>query len=123
MKDYNYIKVQEYILSEISDKKLKPGMKIKSERELSKLLNINRMSVKNGINKLVESKILYRIHGKGTYVTKSLNHNGRMIIADNTPMSLRMKNRLLTMMFCPLNYYMIVKKFQSCLNTKKIFTN
>lgn len=48
MKDYNYIKVQEYILSEISDKKLKPGMKIKSERELSKLLNINRMSVKMG---------------------------------------------------------------------------
>lgn len=95
MKDYNYIKVQEYILSEISDKKLKPGMKIQSERELSKLLNINRMSVKNAINKLVESKILYRIHGKGTFVTESLNHNGRMIIADKTPISLKMKNIIL----------------------------
>ncbi len=95
MKDYNYIKVQEYILSEISEKKLKPGMKIPSERELSKLLNINRMSVKNGINKLVESKILYRFHGKGTFVTESLNHNGKMIIADNTPISLKMKNIIL----------------------------
>lgn len=95
MKDFKYLVVQDYILKQIQNKQLKPGMKIMSERKLSEQLNINRMTVKNAINKLVDSNILYRVHGKGTYVTESQNHNGRLVISEKTPISLKMKNIIL----------------------------
>ena len=62
----------------------KPGMKIPSERDLSRDLGLSRMTVKNAINKLVDEGILYRIHGSGTFVSNYTNR-GRMIIGSETP--------------------------------------
>ena len=44
--------------------------KITSEREMADTYCVNRMTVKNSISSLVEANILYRVHGKGTFVAK-----------------------------------------------------
>lgn len=95
MRNFLYLKVQEYIINQIETGQLKPGMKIYSERKLSEKLNISRMSVKNGIDKLVDSKILFKIHGKGTFVSESMNHNGRIIFSKTSPISVKLNNIIL----------------------------
>ncbi len=49
---------------------ISPGEKIPSEREMADTYGVNRMTVKNAISSLVEANILYRVHGKGTFVAK-----------------------------------------------------
>ena len=65
-----YIQLKEIIIKRIEDGEYLPGEKIPSEREMANIYGVNRMTVKNAINSLVEANILYRVHGKGTFVTK-----------------------------------------------------
>lgn len=46
----------------------KPGEKILTERELSKVLNVSRTSVRDAINKLVVMGLLEQRQGQGTFV-------------------------------------------------------
>jgi DNA-binding FadR family transcriptional regulator len=64
--------VAEQIRSLILEGKLKPGDKLPSERELSKIIGIGRLSLREGLRILESSGILrtqYGVHS-GTYVTK-----------------------------------------------------
>lgn len=85
MKEYLYKKVSEYILEKINSLEYKPGTKIPSERQISKDLNINRMSVRNAIAKLKEDRVLYSIHGSGTYVANIRDSRGKMVVSSFTP--------------------------------------
>lgn len=82
LKDFLYKKVENYLLSEIKSRNLKPGMKILSERKIADKLNINRMTVKYAIDKLAKNRILIKIQGKGTYVSNSLNYNGKITLSE-----------------------------------------
>jgi GntR family transcriptional regulator len=53
----------------IENRHLKPGDKILPERELSKKFNVGRMTVRQGIMELVREGILFRLQGKGTFVS------------------------------------------------------
>ena len=59
-----------------------PGYMIPSENELSREFGISRMTVRSVITKLVQEGLLFRIPGKGTYVSeqkivaKSLSYAG-----------------------------------------------
>jgi GntR family transcriptional regulator len=65
-----YIQLQDIILNKIEEKKYLPGEAIPSERRLAEKYNVNRMTVKKAINKLVEKGYLYRKTGSGTFVVK-----------------------------------------------------
>lgn len=48
---------------------LKPNDKLPSEREFQDMWNVNRITFRAALQKLVDENKLYRIHGKGTYVS------------------------------------------------------
>ncbi|SVE29438.1 uncharacterized protein METZ01_LOCUS482292, partial [marine metagenome] len=64
-----YQKVIDYINEEITSGNLTIGDLIPSETQLSKLLGVSVGTVRKAIDKLENSNLLYRHHGKGTYVS------------------------------------------------------
>ena len=64
-----YHKVIDYINEEITSGNLTIGDLIPSENQLSKLLGVSVGTVRKAIDKLENSNLLYRHHGKGTYVS------------------------------------------------------
>lgn len=46
------------------------GQAIPSERELSRIYGLSRMTVRRGLDRLVAAGILYRVDGKGTFVSE-----------------------------------------------------
>lgn len=59
---------KEGILDYINSNKLKPGDKLASENELSKILGISRTTLREALAELSREKIIYKKHGKGTFV-------------------------------------------------------
>lgn len=66
-----YYKVEESIREKIESGEWKPGSCIKSENELMKLFNVSRTTVIKALNNLVIDGMLYRVQGKGTYVSSN----------------------------------------------------
>ncbi|MGY4706149.1 extracellular solute-binding protein [Candidatus Bipolaricaulota sp. J31] len=66
-----YKQLKEYIRTWIESNRLQPGDKIPTERELSQLLGVSRLTVRQAIAELVEEGILYRVQGSGTYVAEA----------------------------------------------------
>lgn len=63
-----YLQLREVIRNKIEDGEYMPGMAIPSENDLAETYGINRMTVRNGIDALVNEGILKRVQGKGVYV-------------------------------------------------------
>lgn len=63
-----YLQLREVIRNKIEDGEYMPGMAIPSENDLAETYGINRMTVRNGIDTLVNEGILKRVQGKGVYV-------------------------------------------------------
>ena len=63
-----YLQLREVIRNKIDDEEYLPGMAIPSENDLAGMYGINRMTVRNAIDTLVNEGILKRVHGKGVYV-------------------------------------------------------
>lgn len=59
---------KEGILDYINTNNLKPGDKIASENELTKILGISRTTLREALAELSREKIIYKKHGKGTFV-------------------------------------------------------
>lgn len=73
MVDYRmpiYVQIKAAIIDKIKSREYLPGEGILSERKLAEHYGVNRMTVKNAIQSLVDEGYLYRIHGKGTYVQR-----------------------------------------------------
>lgn len=68
-----YIQLKEMILQRIANGEYLPGERIPSEREMAETYKINRMTVKNAVNSLVEEGVLYKVKNTGVYVTKPKN--------------------------------------------------
>lgn len=66
-----HIQLKEIIKRKIMEEEYKLGEQIPSEREMAMMYGLNRMTVKNAINGLVEEGFLKRVHGSGTYVIKT----------------------------------------------------
>ena len=64
-----YQTVIDYINDQISSGDLIIGDLVPSESQLAKLLNVSIGTVRKAIDVLENSKILYRHHGKGTYIS------------------------------------------------------
>lgn len=63
-----YIQIEEGLKRQIIEGKFSVGAVIPSERELTELFNVSRMTIRQAVNNLVTSGWLYREKGKGTFV-------------------------------------------------------
>lgn len=65
-----YIQVKENLAKLIISGEWPPGIRLASERELTDQLGVSRVTVRNAIQALEEDGLVYRVHGKGTFVAK-----------------------------------------------------
>jgi GntR family transcriptional regulator len=64
-----YYQLKQVILERIKSGEWLPNMPISSERELSEIFEVSRMTVRQAINELENEGILYRERGRGTFVS------------------------------------------------------
>ena len=65
-----YSQLEDIIHEQIETGQLKPGQAISSERELSRIYGLSRMTVRRALDRLVSAGFLTRVSGKGTYVSE-----------------------------------------------------
>jgi GntR family transcriptional regulator len=65
-----YYQIQQNILELIEANLLRAGDALPSERELSELYSVNRMTLRQAITELCNQGVLRREHGVGTFVTE-----------------------------------------------------
>jgi GntR family histidine utilization transcriptional repressor len=65
-----YQQVKDHILTGIRTGDLKPGMKIESEVDLVKKLNVSRMTVNRALRELTADGRLTRVQGSGTFIAQ-----------------------------------------------------
>ena len=63
-----YIQLEESIKEKIKNKEYLPGQALPTERELTELYGVSRMTIRQAIGELVQEGILTRKKGKGTFV-------------------------------------------------------
>ncbi len=63
-----YQQLKKIIEKKVNSQELKPHDKIPSERELCEKHNLSRTTVRQAIGGAINEGLLYRIHGKGTFV-------------------------------------------------------
>ncbi len=63
-----YIQISNYLRSAIERGLFKADERIPSELELAGRYQVNRLTARKAITTLVEAGLLYRVHGKGTFV-------------------------------------------------------
>jgi len=56
----------------ISNGKYGPGDKIPTEDEIGQLFSVSRITTRKAIDLLVEDELVYRVHGKGTFVADNV---------------------------------------------------
>ena len=64
-----YVQIAESLLDRIESGELRPGDRLPAERELSQMLEVNRMTVRRALQVLELQGLLIRRQGDGTYVT------------------------------------------------------
>lgn len=76
-----HAQIEVYIMDRINNEILKPGDCIETERELAELFHASRPTVRQAISKLTTMGYLFRIKGKGTFVSKpkTLHHSSCVI--------------------------------------------
>ncbi len=63
-----YVKIREALRKDINKGVVKRGEKLPSEDELAIRYGVSRMTLRQGINDLIDEGLLYRRHGVGTFV-------------------------------------------------------
>lgn len=65
-----YEKVKEQLHSKIQQGVYPPLSQLPSENELSDLFNVSRITVRQALHKLSQEGLIFKVHGKGTFVSK-----------------------------------------------------
>ena len=63
-----YQQIKQWIVAQIRQGHLKPGMRIPGEFELMRILNVSRGTIREALRGLINEGILYSVRGHGTYV-------------------------------------------------------
>lgn len=69
------------LIAEIKEKKLKPHTRFHSEQELVKRFKVNRTTVRQSLQKLVEEGYIYRINGKGTFIAPTIKRRQILVVS------------------------------------------
>ncbi len=67
-REAKYITLVNWIKEKIATRELRPGEKLYSENELSRMFNLSRQTVRHAIGVLEEEGLVERVRGSGTYV-------------------------------------------------------
>ncbi len=65
-----YYQISDLLLRKIASKDLLPNQQIPSEKELASAFDVNRMTVRQAIIKLVNEGVVFRRRGHGTFVSE-----------------------------------------------------
>ncbi len=66
-----YSQIREYVLDQIKQQRWKPNDLLPSENEFSQQFGVSRITVKNALSFLIEEGLIFRVQGKGTFVSPS----------------------------------------------------
>ncbi len=69
-----YVSAKKKIVQFIKDNNLKTGDRLPTEVELSALLDIGRLSLREAMNALKSEGVVHSVQGKGTFVTCNYDH-------------------------------------------------
>ncbi len=64
-----YLQIRNSLLQAIRDGILRPNQRVPSERELSEIIGVSRMTVRQALQSLISEGVLYTVPGKGTFVS------------------------------------------------------
>ncbi len=67
-----YIQLEEEIKNKIKNGEYTHGEALPTERELTECYKVSRMTIRQVISNMVNKGILYRIHGKGAFVSREI---------------------------------------------------
>lgn len=67
-----YAQLEEIIIKKVKERVYLPGEALPTERELTELFGVSRMTIRQAISNLVHQGVLYKISGKGTFVSKEV---------------------------------------------------
>ncbi|QAY67036.1 GntR family transcriptional regulator [Paenibacillus protaetiae] len=67
----HYVQIRKYVNDQIQQLKWREGDRLPSENELAAQFGVSRITVKNALDSLVQEGIIYRIQGKGSFVSVS----------------------------------------------------
>lgn len=65
-----YSRIHEYARDQISNGVWRPGDRLPSENELARQFQVSRITVKQAMSALVKEGMIYRIQGKGSFVSR-----------------------------------------------------
>lgn len=65
-----YIQISERLLSQIESGELAPGARLHSERRLSELFGVNRLTLRRALGRLEAQGLIIRQHGKGNFIAE-----------------------------------------------------
>ncbi len=72
-KEQLYVQIKKYVENMIEFGQLKPDDRIPSENDLTEKFDVSRITVKTALDLLAEEGKVYRMQGKGTFVTNALS--------------------------------------------------
>ncbi len=67
-----YVQLEEFIKKKIKERVYLPGESLPTERELTELFGVSRMTIRQAISNLVHQGVLYKIPGKGAFISKEV---------------------------------------------------
>ena len=67
-----YYQIYDYFKNKIRAEELKEGEGLPPERDLAKIFEVSRETVRQALKKLEEENYIYRIHGNGTFVSNKI---------------------------------------------------
>ncbi len=84
-----YLQLARNLREHIQSGGVEPGEPLPSERELSERMGMSRVTIRKGIQKLIEEGLLFRRHGSGTYVSDRIEARGAMLTSFSEDARLR----------------------------------
>jgi len=73
-----YVRVYTTLREWIRNGKYGPGDKIATEDEIGQMFKVSRITTRKAIDLLVEDELVFRVHGKGTYVARNVRERGNV---------------------------------------------
>lgn len=71
-----YMQLAKNLRAHIASGEIDPGSALPSERDLSEITGMSRVTVRKGIDQLIEEGVLFRKQGSGTFVAKRIEAPG-----------------------------------------------